>query len=209
MLARAIDAVAPGKKESDVAAVARQTAHELGSEAGILLCSAGQLGEPAPLLPRHLQNRVLREGDLFAFLVEVDGPGGMYAEIGRTISLGPVPAEASEEFEFVLAAQRHTLDLMKPGTPAAAVWDGHNAYMVEHGRPPEQRVHCHGQGYDLVERPFIRDDEPMTIEVGMNFACHPGYVQRGLFAWVCDNYLIGPDGPGPRLHTFPQEIVER
>ena len=133
----------------------------------------------------------------------------MYAEIGRTISLGPVPAEASEEFEFVLAAQRHTLDLMKPGTPAAEVWDGYNAYLVEHGRPPEQRVHCHGQGYDLVERPFIRDDEPMTIEAEMNFACHPGYVQRGLFAWVCDNYLIGPDGPGPRLHTFPQEIVER
>jgi hypothetical protein len=27
-------------------------------------------------------------------------------------------------------------------------------------------------------------------------------------SWVCDNYLIESDGPGERLHRFPEEIVE-
>ena len=81
--------------------------------------------------------------------------------------------------------------------------------MREHGRPEERRIHCHGQGYDLVERPFVRFDETMTIEADMNFACHPTYVKDGMFVWICDNYLIGPEGPGQRLHAFPEVIVER
>jgi hypothetical protein len=27
-------------------------------------------------------------------------------------------------------------------------------------------------------------------------------------SWICDNYLIGPDGPLARLHAFPEQIVE-
>jgi hypothetical protein len=80
--------------------------------------------------------------------------------------------------------------------------------MVENGRPPERRLHAHGQGNDLVERPLIRFDEPMTIVEGMNIVVHPSYIRDGLGSWICDNYLIGPDGPGPSIHSFPQRIVD-
>ncbi len=205
----ALDAVQPGKKESDIAAVARRRAQELGSEAGIYLAGAAPFGTPAPTKPRHHQNRVLREGDVFALLVEVDGPGGLYTELGRTCTLGAVPRQVAEEFEFTLQARRFTLDRLRPANRAADVFEAYNEFMRSNGRPPERRIHCHAQGYDLVERPFIRFDETMTIEAGMNFACHPKYMRDGVFSWVCDNYLIGPDGPGPRLHTFPEVIVER
>jgi len=26
--------------------------------------------------------------------------------------------------------------------------------------------------------------------------------------WLCDNYIVGANGPGDRLHAFPEEIVE-
>jgi hypothetical protein len=29
-----------------------------------------------------------------------------------------------------------------------------------------------------------------------------------VMSWVCDNYIIGADGPGERLHSFPEKIVE-
>jgi hypothetical protein len=29
-----------------------------------------------------------------------------------------------------------------------------------------------------------------------------------VLSWVCDNYLIGANGPGERLHRFPEEITE-
>ncbi len=205
----ALDAVEPGKKESDVIAVARRRAQELGSEAGIYLAGAAPFGTPAPTKPRHHQNRVLRYGDVFALLVEVDGPGGLYTELGRTCTLGPVPQQVAEEFEFTLQARRFTLDQLRPGHRAADIFEAYNEFMRSNGRPQERRIHCHAQGYDLVERPFIRFDETMAIEPDMNIACHPKYMRDGVFSWVCDNYLIGPDGPGPRLHTFPEVIVER
>jgi len=200
--------VQPGMKESDVAAVARRRAHELGSEAGIFLTGSAPFGQPAPTLPRHRQNRVLQSGDVFAILVEVDGPGGLYTELGRSCTLGPVPQRLQEEFEFTLSAQRFTLDSLTPGASAAQVFESYNEFMQSNGRPPERRVHCHGQGYDLVERPFVRFDETMAVAEGMNFACHPKYVHEGMFSWICDNFIIGPDGPGERLHSFPQTIVE-
>jgi Xaa-Pro aminopeptidase len=209
IMAAALAAVEPGRKESEITAVARRRAHELGSEAGIFLAGAAQFGTPAPTRPRHYQNRVIQNGDVFALLVEVDGPGGLYTELGRICTLGAVPNELQEEFEFTQQAARFTLERLVPGAAPAQVFAEYNEFMQVNGRPSERRVHCHGQGYDLVERPFIRFDETMTIQEDMNFACHPKYVRNGMFTWSCDNYLIGPGGPGPRLHTFPQGIVER
>jgi hypothetical protein len=80
--------------------------------------------------------------------------------------------------------------------------------MRRNGRPQEARLYCHGQGYDLVERPLVRDDEPMAIAKHMNIVVHPTYVHNNMTSWVCDNYLIESDGPGERLHRFPEEIVE-
>lgn len=204
----ALAAVEPGKKESDITALARQAAQERGSEAGILLCGAGPIGEPAGLAHRHRQNRVIREGDVFILLVEVDGPGGLYTELGRTCTLGPAPPRLKEELEFTLSAQRFTVEQLRPGVPCREVFEAYNEFMRANGRPEERRIYAHGQGYDLVERPLIRSDETMTVQAGMNFACHPSYAVDGFMTWICDNWLVGPDGPGQRLHRFPQEIVE-
>ena len=47
--------------------------------------------------------------------------------------------------------------------PGASCRDGlfaaFNDYMRGRGHAPEKRLHCHGQGYENVERPLIRDDE--------------------------------------------------
>jgi len=80
--------------------------------------------------------------------------------------------------------------------------------MRKNNRPPESRLYCHGQGYDLVERPLIRTDESLKIAKNMNIVVHPTYIQDGYFNWVCDNYLIGDNGPGDRIHEFPEAIIE-
>jgi len=196
-------------KESDVTAVARKAAHDRGSESGILLCGAAPVGHPAPLAPRHLQDRVLRAGDVYALLVEVDGAGGQYAEIGRMITIGSVPDRVEAELDVLLDAQRFTVERLRPGKPCAEIFGEYEEYLRGLGRPAERRIHAHGQGYDLVERPLIRWDETMRVMTAMNFAVHPGWIVDGFFAFVCDNWIVGLDGPGERLHRFPQEIVRR
>ena len=206
----AFDVVKPGMKESDVSAIAQHYSMREGSEQGIYLCVSAPLQQVAfGIGAKHVQNRVIQEGDQIALLVEDNGPGGMYCELGRSCVVGAkVPQAMKDELEFCKASRELTLDLLKPGTPCKDIWDAFNDFMRKNGRPPESRLYCHGQGYDLVERPLIRHDEPWTIEKDMNIVVHPTYIHGGYLNWLCDNYLIGGNGPGDRLHQFPEEIVE-
>lgn len=205
----AFAAVKPGMRDTEVAAIAQQYSVSHGSENGIYLCASMPLGTPSKFGNKHVQNRVIQKGDQIALLVEDNGPGGMYTELGRSCVVGvKVPQAMKDELAFVIEARKLTLDLLKPGTPSKDIWDAFNAFMRKNGRPMEARLYCHGQGYDLVERPLVRSDEPMKIEVDMNIVVHPTYVHNGYLNWLCDNYLIGGNGPGDRLHQFPEEVVE-
>jgi Xaa-Pro aminopeptidase len=201
-------AIEPGMRDLEVAAVAEQFGHRSGSEQGLFLCASGPVGTAAVFGNRHLQNRVIRAGDYFTLLIENSGPGGFYTELGRPCVLGKASQEMRDEFAFVLEAQQFTLSLLKPGAACKDVWDAYNAFMREHGRPEERRLHCHGQGYDMVERPLVRFDESMPIGKNMVVSCHPTYVTARTYSWACDNFLIGASGVVERLHKLPQQIFE-
>jgi Xaa-Pro aminopeptidase len=204
----AFAAIKPGMRDTEVAAAAVHYSQVHGSENGIYLCASAPAGTPAKFGQRHVQNRTIKKGDTLALLVEDSGPGSMYTELGRSCVLGKVPQQMKEELEMVKEARKITLDMLKPGTPCKDVWETFNAFMRKHGRPEEARLYCHGQGYDLVERPLIRNDEPWTIKKDMNIVVHPTYAYGGYLNWLCDNYIIGGNGPGDRIHQFPEEIIE-
>jgi Xaa-Pro aminopeptidase len=204
----AFDAIEPGMRDRDVAAIAQCYSQRHGSENGIYLCASMPADAPSAFSQRHYQNRVIQEGDVVALLVEDSGPGGMYAELGRTCVVGKASAELKDEFAFAVEARKFNLGLLKPGTPCADIFAAYNDFMRRNGRPEERRLHCHGQGYDLVERPLIRSDEPMTIAQDMNIVVHPTYMRGHVLSWVCDNYLIEASGPSERLHRFPEAITE-
>lgn len=204
----AFAAVEPGMRDRDVAAIAQCYSQRHGSEHGIYLCASMPPGTPALFGHRHFQNRMIGEGDTVALLVEDAGPGGMYTELGRTCVVGKASQQMKDEYAFALEARKFNLALLKPGAPCKEIFAAYNDFMRKNGRPEEKRLHCHGQGYDLVERPLIRSDEPMAIEKDMNIVVHPTYIRGGTMSWFCDNWLIGPDGPGERLHQFPEIITD-
>lgn len=204
----AFAAVEPGMRDRDIAAIAQCYSQRHGSENGIYLCASMPANKPEQFSQRHFQNRIIREGDTVALLVEDSGPGGMYTELGRTCVVGKASAELKDEFAFALDARKFNLGLLKPGAPCQEIFAAYNDFMRKNGRPEEKRLHCHGQGYDLVERPLIRHDEPMSIMKDMNIVVHPTYIRGGVLSWVCDNYLIEADGPSERLHAFPEIITE-
>ena len=201
----AFDAIKPGMRDTDVAAIAQEYSQRHGSENGIYLCASAPLGSPSQLAQRHYQNRTLKEGDYFVLLVEDNGPGGFYTELGRTCVLGKVPEQMKDEFQFTLEARRFTLDRLVPGASCADIWTAYNEFMAKNGRPKESRLYCHGQGYDLVERPLVRHDELMQIRKDMNIVVHPTYVHNGMMSWVCDNYIIEAKWAG----TAPARLSRR
>jgi len=150
-------------RDTEVAAVAVHYSQDHGSENGIYLCASTPLGIPAKFGQRHVQNRTIKKGDTLALLVEDSGPGSMYTELGRSCVLGKVPQQMKDELEFVKASRKLTLDMLKPGTPQGHLGGVQRFHAQE--RPARRgAAYCHGQGYDLVERPLIRNDEPWTIQ---------------------------------------------
>ncbi len=206
------DAVAkhirPGMHDFEVTAYAQYLGQLKGSEQGVFLGSSSPLGRASLFRPRHAQARKLEEGDHMTLLVENNGPGGHYTELARTLVLGKASTELADLFAAMVESQGNTLQQLKVGTACKDVFAAHNDYMTRRGYVAERRLYCHGQGYDMVERPLIRDDESMHIAEGMSIVVHPAYANENVFMTVCDNYLIGPNGAGECLHSTPKTVIE-
>ena len=200
--------ITPGLRDLDILAEADYVSTRLGSTRMQVLVSSYHPGEqPMGFQGRHYMNRVLREGDHVVVLLEGNGPGGFYTEIARVFSLGEPAPEAKEAFAHALEAQELTLRLLKPGANPKDVWDANNEFLQKKGYAPEGRLYAHGEGYEMVERPAIRYDEPMKIQAGMNIAVHPVVKNSRLWTTLCDNYLVTENGVGPCLHKTPKEII--
>jgi hypothetical protein len=59
-----------------------------------------------------------------------------------------------------------------------------------------------------VERPLLRADEPMRLSADMCLAVHPGFFTKTNFVFICDNFLIHPDGSVEHMHKAEQKIYE-
>jgi Xaa-Pro aminopeptidase len=208
VLVRIREHIRPGLRDFEVAAYAQYVGQLLGSEQGIFIGSSAPEGVSANFRPRWQQGRELCRGDSFTILLENNGPGGYYTELSRPMVLGKATPRQAETWQWLLEAQEHTLGGLKPGAACAQVSAAHNAFLASAGRPEERRLYCHGQGYDMVERPLIRRDETMTVAAGMNIVVHPSVAGPDLFMTVVDNYIIGADGPGECLHRTPKAIIE-
>lgn len=208
VVAEVAKTIKPGMRDYEITALAQYAGQMRGSDQGIFLGGSAPLGEPSMFVPRHFQGRELKEGDHLALLVENNGYGGYYTEISRTFVLGRASRELLDSFEMVKEAQRNTLNNLEPGASCKEIFLAHNAFMKSRGLPEETRIYAHGQGYDMVERPLIRDDETMEIAENMNIVVHPAFKRSSGFTVVCDNYMITKTGPSECLHETPQKIFE-
>src|SRR4030042_5918303 len=99
-MAYAKNVIRPGRKDFEIIADIIHKVTDLGSEEQLVIGGPGPGGKPVPMQKRHFQNRIVREGDQFTLMIEVNGPGGMYAEMGRIFFLGKVPSQVREAFEL-------------------------------------------------------------------------------------------------------------
>jgi len=152
-------AIKPGMRELEVAAIAEHVGHKARQRAGPVPRRVGPGRHRRRVRQPYQQNRVLREGDQFTILIENNGPGGFYTELGRTCVLGRASQEMTDEFAFVLEAQKFTSSdsnqarmqryLRRVTTPSCA-----------EQAPRGETAALARQGYDMVERPLVATTRP-------------------------------------------------
>jgi Xaa-Pro aminopeptidase len=208
IMQRVREFIRPGLRDFEIAAYAQYVGQQLGSEQGIFLCSSAPAGRAASFRPRSMQGRMLEPGDVFSLLIENNGAGGYYTELSRIFVLGRASQELREAHIAVLEAQQFALSLLKPGASCREIFSQLNAYLRSCGLPEERRLSVHGMGYDMVERPLIRDDEDMRLAEDMVIICHPGILNERMFVHNTEVYLIESQGASECLHHTPKQIFE-
>ena len=208
IFARLLERIEPGMRDSEASAIMQFEGRLLGAEEGIINAGSAPIGTKAMFRHPHFQGREFGRGDIVTVLLENNGPEGYYTEIVRSIVFGRATDEMRECFEIAREAQADGIARLRPGVPAHEILTANHEFMKARDLPVEMRVHCHSQGYDLVERPLARPEENMLLEAGMVMAIHPGVVTPTVFTTVCDDYLIGEDGAGACLHQTEKKIFE-
>jgi len=197
--------VRPGVREYELRAEIQRLNTNWGSEEQLIMIGSAPAGRPAGQVPSFFQNRTFQYGDSICIMIEVNGAGGFYGELGRTVCLGDAPKSLLKLWADMVKLQDKTAELLKPGAKPAELVEIHNKALAKMGYPIDLRLYAHGQGYDLVERPGIRPEETMTIKVNMNIAVHPMTITKEAYAFCCDNYIVTDSG-AVRIHKTPREV---
>ncbi len=106
---------------------------DMGSEEQLLMVGSAPPGMSTGQKNDFFTNRTLNAGDQFFLMIEVNGPGGFYAEMGRTFCLGDPPKELLKVWEAAKEAQRRTVARLVAGAKPADLLKAHNEFMVSQG----------------------------------------------------------------------------
>lgn len=204
--AEALAIIRPGMRAFELRAELQRFVTLRGSEEQLIMIGVGPLSTAVRQRGVRDQYREIKRGDAICLMIEVNGPGGMYAEIGRTICLGEPSASLSRAWADACELQDFTAEMLVPGADPAAVFTSYNDELTRRGYPPERRAFCHSQGYDIFERPTLDEREHLPISAHMNFALHPVVVLPDAYAFCCDNFVTLDDGPARRLHQTPRDL---
>ncbi|MFC2967535.1 M24 family metallopeptidase [Acidimangrovimonas pyrenivorans] len=207
-MAAALEALAPGVPEREVAAA----------------CSAAMIragGDPPGFGPFLRPGRRLAEehttwGDSRyrgddRVLLELAGCVGRYhAPMGRLVHLGPMPDADAAMAEIAHTAFDAVVAALTPGARAREVYGAWQAVVDAAGLPEYRRHHC-GYAVGIGVPPSwtggnsvtgLRHDSEMEIETGMSFHILSWFTEtgRGEF-FTSDCVLLGPNGAEVLTHA--------
>ena len=168
--------VRPGKKEYEILSAVTHLLMDMGSEEQLLMVGSAPPGSlPVRRTILHQPHNAGRRP------VIPDDRGErsrrVLCEMGRSFCLGDPPKELLKVWE---PPRRPSAARSSAGgrSQPADLLEAHNEFMVSQGYGRRRKALRPRAGYDLVERPALRADEPMPLAANMNIASTPSPSQE-------------------------------
>lgn len=143
--------------------------------------------------------RRLQRGDLVTTELTpcVDG---YYAQICRTLVIGPASPAQQHAFDVHLEALEAGMAIVRPGVTAGELATAQNDVFRRHGLAPYitseyTRVRGHGLGLYVDTRPAVLEGDPLVLEENMTIIVHPnGYHPDSGYLVLGDAVVLRPGG---------------
>jgi Xaa-Pro dipeptidase len=186
----------PGVPQYEITARCEGRVRELGAEDNFMILSSGTRDVYGMTPP---SSRRLERGDsvLTEFTPQVDG---YYAQLCRSLTVGPASAEQRQSFAIFKAAADAALAMIKPGVTAADVANTENAVFAAEGygefcTAQYTRVRGHAMGLHFDEEPMLWPDVDFPLRAGMVLIPHPNtYLPLAGYMVFGDSVLVTDTG---------------
>ena len=154
-------------------------------------------------------DEIIQPDDCIELMVEVSDKDGFWGECARVYSLDKRPEALVKMAQTGFDLQDYVSHMLIPGADPSEIFEKYCDRLESLGLPREKRFFCHGQGYDVVEMPFIRPENTKPLQANAFVALHPSIYkpQEQVGCFVCDNYLILDNG-SQRMNKVPREILQ-
>ncbi|MGC5020186.1 M24 family metallopeptidase [Micromonospora sp. DT47] len=197
----------PGRTEAevatDIAAAIRAAGH---ATVDFVIVAAGPNGAS----PHHgTSDRPIGAGE--PVVVDIGGtmPSGYCSDSTRTyVAGGPPPAEFTDYYAVLHAAQRAAVAAVRPGVTAEAV-DAAAREPITVAGYGDAFLHRtgHGIGLDGHEEPYVVAGNPRPLEPGMAFSIEPGIYLAGRHGARIEDIVVCTTDGVVRLNTTPTELI--
>jgi Xaa-Pro aminopeptidase len=194
----------PGKVERDLIYEVDFEVKKKGVEDSFYFIGSGK--KPPITFPVFTAKRRIKDGDLVLFNAELVGEEGYCTQCVRFFSLGKPAKEVLEAYEIlkvVFEAGRKNL------INGNRICDVANAMLdIIKDTGYTMPIHLgHGQGLDIMERPFPTPDDKTELKTNMTITLHPQVgLPNGIILFVSNQYVVTAQG-GRCLHKTPNEII--
>jgi Xaa-Pro aminopeptidase len=194
---RFVEVLEPGKTGWELAAEACKITRAGGArEEFILLNEAGFHGPP--------RNTPVKLDDILEYHMEICGPSGHYSEI-TVVCAYREPTELESKLMYAeLKAYEEIKEIAKPGVRISELAHTFDTVLLDDGwefGPPKNHFDFHGQGQDVVERPWWDEGQPCGQEdwelpAGTVLCYHPArtMIPSVLDTGICDDVVITSKG---------------
>ncbi len=200
-----LEHIKPGMTETQLVGIATGAMLANGAEATgyPVWCCSGPNSTQAISRPTH---RKVQEGEIIHFSIGAK-VAGYSASLGRPVVLGKCPDETRKFLQTGLDAMNMTIDLMRPGTPAADVARKVHGYITEQGYGHALLYGpAHGCGQMECEFPFVETSSGFALEKDMTFMVDVFLADRNMgFRW--EDGVIITDGKAEELSRYRREIT--
>jgi Xaa-Pro aminopeptidase len=196
----------PGRTEREAGrAIAAAILDEGHKAVDFVIVASGPNGAS----PHHdTGGRELERGDVVVVDIGGTTDEGYCSDCTRMYVLGEPPADFTQYFAVLLAAQQAAVDAARPGVTAESVDEAARS-VIRDGGYGDAFLHRtgHGIGVETHEDPYIVSGNPLVLEPGMAFSIEPGIYLAGRHGARIEDIVVTTASGVERLNTTDRGYV--